>query len=57
MLQYLKSGSWQFLRFFSKIKNKFRVSEDFSYPLAKYIFSKVFIEGVNYISGYLPKSE
>ena len=57
MLQYLKSGSWQFLRFFSKIKNKFRVSEDFSYPLAKYIFSKAFIEGVSYISGYLPKSE
>ena len=38
-------------------KNKFRVSEDFDNPLAKYIFSKEFLEGIDFISSYSTKSE
>ena len=39
------------------VKKKLEFQRIFDNSLAKYLFSKVFTEGIDYISSYLPKSE
>ena len=44
-------------RDFVQKKKKLEFQRIFDNSLAKYLFSKEFIEGIGYISSYLPKSE
>ena len=44
-------------RDFVQKKKKLEFQRIFDNSLAKYLFSKVFTEGIDYISSYLPKSE
>ena len=56
----LKAVLVNFIFFFKKKKKKKKKLEFqtiFDNSLAKYLFSKEFTEGIDYISSYLPKSE
>ena len=44
-------------RDFVQKKKKLEFQRIFDNSLPKYLFSKVFTEGIDYISSYLPKSE
>ena len=53
----LKAVVVTFRDFVQKKKKKLEFQRIFDNSLAKYLFSKVFTEGIDYISSYLPKSE
>ena len=53
----LKAVVVTFRDFVQKKKKKLEFHRIFDNSLAKYLFSKGFTEGIDYISSYLPKSE
>ena len=53
----LKAVLVTFRDFVQKKKKKLEFQTIFDNSLAKYLFSKEFTEGIDYISSYLPKSE
>ena len=53
----LKVVSGSFRYFFQKQKANLEFQRIFDNPLAKYLFFKEFLEGIDYISSYSPKSE